>query len=171
MKNRKLGCLSLLFILLLSLGAAQNSTNTEPSNETSVIAIDSSTKIVSADWSSDGVTLVFQSDLPRIATITDVNSMPMSGAGKVNFKQVQLASGKTTIQMQTTSRQGSMTVTIGVGNSLIAVSNPGKPLLQDVNTSNVYIGIISGAIWLLINLVSQHKYQIRKIRKHPRKIL
>lgn len=171
MKNRKLGYLSLLFILLLSLGAAQNSTSTELGNESSVIAIDSSTQILSADWNQDGVTLVFRSDMPRLATITDVNSMPSSGAGKVNFKQVKLAPGKTTVQMETTRSQGSMTVTIGVGNSLVAISNPNKPLLQDVNKSNVYIGIISGAVWLLINLVSQHKYQIRKIRKHPRKIL
>jgi hypothetical protein len=165
-KNTRLLTLSFLFLFLTAPTLAQNQTTEEYT-----IQIDPNTRIVDANWNQEGVSILFESEIPRPITITDVNSIAETGASQVNFKRTTLTSGRTRVNMTAESRRGSKTITVAAGQNMVAVSNPTQPLLQDVNRSNVYVGIASGALWLLINLVSQHKYQIRKIQKHPRKIL
>lgn len=127
------------FLLLLLLAAPAAAQSDAPVNQTAVIAFDDATKLLNHTWSDGDVTLTFQSDYPRTATITDVGSIPDTGAGNVNYKQVRLSAGRTQVVMDATLDRGSATVTINVGETLAAVSNPTQPLFENVVRTDLYI--------------------------------
>lgn len=138
--TKSAGFIALLLLTALFTAAPGAAQDDQPVNETAVIAFDSSTKLLSHDWNDDGtVTLVFESDYPRTATLTDVGSIPDTGAGNVNYKQVRLSAGRTEVVMDATLKRGTATVTINVGETLAAVSNPAQPLLSEITRADFYI--------------------------------
>lgn len=155
---------SLILLFAASPVSAAQADNSS-TNETALITFDDSTKILSANWDKNGVTMVIESDIPRIATVTDVNSMPGSGAGKVNYKKVRLANGKTEIRMDATNDRGSMTVTVAVAGSVVALSNPAKPLFSNITRFDFYIEAILVAIFVPIQYIFRDKAFKMRLRR------
>lgn len=151
MKIKRPAFIFIFFIFLISTGAAQTSNST--SNNTAMIQIDQSTTLLDVKWNDPTTTFIFESDIPRIVTIVDSNSIPKSGAGQVNFKQVNLAAGKTKVTMQLERDGASKSVTMSVGDSMIAVSNPPKPLIEKITRADFYLGMLLVAILTPINLL------------------
>lgn len=140
-------------LLLVPTGAGANVTvDTDEEPESAVMQIDPSTTIEDMTWTSDGVTLIFQSDIPRRAMLTDVYSVAQSGASEVTFKRTQLTSGRTEVYMPATQRRGDQAITIMVGNTMVSVSDPTKPFLTNVGPRHVVIGAASSTIILLAGI-------------------
>lgn len=124
-------------------------------NKTVMAVIDGDTVLADAIWSDDQVTLIIETDRPKLATITDVNSMATTGASQVNFKRVTLASGRNEVTISPTMNRGSKTVTIAAGEGMIAVSNPSKPFFVGVSRTDVYLlpWIVGGEIVAFVLLL------------------
>lgn len=145
-----ISCLLFFSALLISLSVGvagadapdSQGSNSTQDRETAVIAFDDTTKVLNQSWSNEGVCITFQSDMPRIASITDINSIPDSGAGKVNFKQLKLANGNTRTCMDLERKRGNMAVTIGVDGNVVALSNPAEPLFSDITRTHFYVGMM-----------------------------
>jgi len=140
-------------------GSGQSNQSTASS---SVIQIDPSTSIESMTWGQEGVTLIFESRVPRQAMLTDVYSVTSSGASEVNFKRTQLTAGRTEVYMPATSRRGDQSVTVMVGDTMIAVSDPSKPFLTDVQPRHVLLGAIIGGVTILGMMVVKYRQKRRK---------
>lgn len=150
-------------VLLSSMGAGANVTvDTEKEPESAVMQIDPSTTIEEMTWTSDGVTLVFSSKIPRRIMLTDMYSLPDAGAGEVRFKRTQLQKGKTEVFMQATQRRGDQAVSIMVGDTMVAVSDPTKPFLTDPQPRHVAIGAASSTILILGVLYILYRRKKRK---------
>ena len=134
-------------------------------NNTVMAVIDGQTVLKDAVWTENGVTLFIESNRPRVATITDVNSMSTTGASQVNFKQLTLASGMNEVFIDATTKRGSKTVTISVGQGMVAVSNPTQPLLESVGRADVYIMSALTAVMAVLQVLMRKlsmKYRLKR---------
>ena len=107
-------------------------------NNTIMAVIDGDTVLKDAVWTEDGVNLFIQNDRPKVATVTDVNSMATTGASQVNFKRVTLGSGMNEIFISPTNKRGSRTVNISAGEGMVAVSSPDQPIIESVGRLDFY---------------------------------
>ena len=124
----------LIASLIVSTGSAQaNVTDT-------LVTLDKSTRVEQAWW-GDPATFQMHSSIPKLVTLTDINSIKSSGAGKVNFKQVKLSPGSNNVTISLTPDGGSRGATISDSNNMVYVSSPGKPLLEDVGPTDLYLGL------------------------------
>lgn len=160
MEWKHLLTLFFLFLLASEPVLAQNQTAEEY-----MIQIDPNTRVVETNWNQEQVSILFESDIPRPITITDVNSIAETGASQVNFKRTTLTSGKTRVNMSVESRRGSKTVTIAAGENMIAISNPTKPLLESISRADFYIfgvlAAISSAVQVLLRKLWMN-YRLKK---------
>lgn len=118
---------------------SSTTTSNSQDEETSVIAVDSNTKIIETTWTNSGVTIIFESSFPRMVSLVDSNSIEKTGASTVNYRQVRLSSGRTEVTMDLENDAGDMTVIASLGENVVALSNPTKPLLESITRTDFYI--------------------------------
>lgn len=167
----ELTALLLTWVLLAAPSAAQDNATTSNTQEDVVIRIDDATAVKDVTWGDGNVTIVFQSEIPRLATVVDSNSGSSSGASRVNFQRARLNAGRTKFTMPVESTAGEQVVTVTVGQNMVKLSNPAKPILSDVNRSNVYVAALSGGAFALLWVAATFWWKKRKLRKNPQRVL
>jgi hypothetical protein len=142
---------SLLIALTASpmVAAAQESPTPTPSDEsqqTYLIEIDDSTRIVSSEWNSGTVTFVVEADSSTTITVTDA-SIPLQEYDAVDIprKSQQIPEGRTEVSFSVTEPSDAA-VTVATSRGLVGLS-PGSPSLfsGSASWSDVQIAAVSGA--------------------------
>ncbi|MBC5793152.1 MAG: hypothetical protein H8Z69_03895 [Nanohaloarchaea archaeon] len=171
MKVKKPAFMLLFFIALISGGLAQSSNSSSSFEDSSIISIDETTKIVNTTWGSNGVKIVFDSEIPKLISITDVNSISSTGASTVNFKRTRLSPGMTTVRMDLTMKRGDMKAIIGSGKTFVSISNPSKPLLSNITRLDFYLEGLMVAVFTSLQVVWRHKWYYYRLKKGLNRVI
>ncbi|NUC74777.1 hypothetical protein HTZ84_21170 [Haloterrigena sp. SYSU A558-1] len=162
--------LPLVVICVVFLTPAVTANNETVSVSQSVISIDDQTDVANHTWDSDGVTIVFDSDIPRRATITDASAiMDTDDAAEIPFRRVNLDAGLTEVSMavdQSSTYRGERIVTVAVGETMVALSDGRTPLFDDVDAPMMWMAGIAGAAAVIILQLFLIKRRERKLQNN-----
>ena len=104
--------------------AADQEPNADAENQTEyVTAVDPVTRVVSWDYSDGSFSIVFETDVPQLITLSE-NPDVEEGAGTFNVKQVRAPAGRTRVEIGATADAGAAVVTITTSQCIRAGSCP-----------------------------------------------
>jgi len=153
-------------------GSANSNQDQEESQETNRAIFDGSTRIKSVNWSTENVTIVFESDIPRSASLTDLGSIDYTGGtSEVEFKTVTLGVGRTEVVMSAEMGSRGKAVSVVVGDSMLVLTKEGSQFLPEPEEKHVVIGSLSGGVTVLLVSLGVVWIKNRRVSESGRRVI